>query len=58
MSADPNANCLTVGQLIEELSKFDKSLPVWTEGCDCHGEAASVRAQHGGTVLIERPTTT
>lgn len=55
MSADPNANCLTVGQLIEELSKFDKSLPVWTEGCDCYGEAASVRLCADGTLLIERP---
>jgi len=35
-------NYLTVGELIEELSKHDKNLPVMTEGCDCYGEADHV----------------
>ena len=33
---------LTVGQLIEKLQQFDARLPVFTEGCDCSGNAADV----------------
>ena len=33
----------TVGELITELEKYPLGLPVVTAGCDCDGEAASVR---------------
>ena len=33
---------LTVGQLIEQLSKIDPDLPVQTQGCDCDGDATGV----------------
>lgn len=33
---------MTVGELIEALSKFPADLPVQTEGCDCFGDAVEV----------------
>lgn len=34
---------LTVRELIAELEKVkNKNLPVWTEGCDCWGEAMGI----------------
>lgn len=33
---------LSVGELIEELKKFDSTLPVWAEGCDCDNAVTSV----------------
>jgi len=44
----------TVGELIKELQKFDKDLPVFTEGCDCTGNAVSVIMDTDGTILIKR----
>ena len=34
---------LTVGGLIKELQKYDSALLVYTEGCDCYGEANGVQ---------------
>ncbi len=33
---------ITVGELIEQLQKYDKTLPVHTEGCDCIGPSDGV----------------
>ena len=46
---------LNVGALIELLKTFPPSLPVVTEGCDCHGEACDVvLMKDGKAVLITR----
>lgn len=51
---------MTVGELIEALKKVDPNLPVWHEGCDCHGAARSVEVdaatEHDplGSVMITR----
>jgi hypothetical protein len=50
-----NEKCLTAAQLIAELSKFPADMPVWTEGCDCYGEAAGVTDMLDGTLMIVRP---
>ena len=37
---------LTVQELVDELNKVkNKDLPVWTEGCDCDGEACMVTVE-------------
>lgn len=33
---------MTVLELMKALSKYDVNMPVYTEGCDCDGEAGSV----------------
>lgn len=46
---------LTVAQLIEQLRKMPQDARVYTEGCDCLGEAASVEyREHDHTVEINR----
>lgn len=48
---------LTVAGLIEVLQRFDPNLPVYTEGCDCMGEAADAEIAHAGDepyVIITR----
>ena len=48
---------LIVEKLIEELKKFPKNKEVILEGCDCWGDAISVREvtePDGDKVLIER----
>lgn len=47
-------DALTVAELIAELQKMPPEARVLTEGCDCTGQATSVRLQGDGTVLIER----
>ncbi len=44
----------TVGDLVNELLKFDQNAYVFTEGCDCTGNVVSVSTCDDGTVLIER----
>lgn len=45
----------TVGDLVAELLKFDQSLPVYTEGCDCIGNVVNVSYDKSdNSVLIER----
>lgn len=45
----------TVGDLVAELLKFDQSLPVYTEGCDCIGNVVKVsHDESDNSVLIER----
>lgn len=45
---------LTVGELIEELRKFDPKLYVTLEGCDCINDAKKVEVDewHEKAVLI------
>lgn len=47
---------LTVAELIEALLEIEnQDLPVYTEGCDCWGDAGSVSLNEDGrSVLIER----
>lgn len=42
MPKDFQDNQLTVGELIDKLQQFDRSLPVITDGCDCVGEYCDV----------------
>lgn len=47
---------MTVRELIAELQECDMDRDVWTEGCDCYGEAAAVMADDDEPfVLIARP---
>lgn len=46
---------MTVGELIEELSKLERSKPVQMEGCDCMGSLKSV-TDYGHYVTLERPS--
>lgn len=45
---------MTVKELINALLKTPFDAVVWTEGCDCIGEAATVEVEENGTVLIGR----
>lgn len=46
---------LTVAELMTLLSTCPKDAVVFTEGCDCWGDAFGVEIQNGGTsVLITR----
>lgn len=45
---------LTVAQLIAELKGMPSDALVYTEGCDCTGDAAAVEYELDGTVLIAR----
>jgi hypothetical protein len=45
---------LTVGELIEQLSKFPKDRLVFTEGCDCYGKAYSVKEYEINGIMIHR----
>ena len=53
MIKSSQGDTMTVGELIEALSKLDKNLPVTTEGCDCFGAAVKVSVIDN-EVLIER----
>ena len=45
----------TVGELIKKLQEFDENALVYTEGCDCIGNAVDVTLESDGkSVLIER----
>jgi hypothetical protein len=44
---------MTVGELIKELSKYDKNMAVLTEGCDCWGNVSSLMILEEG-ILLER----
>ena len=44
----------TVGDLVAELQKFDQSLYVFSEGCDCIGNVVGVSLETDGTILIAR----
>lgn len=47
---------LTTKELIAELQKWPEDAFVWTEGCDCYGEAGGVEYhKEDNTVLITRP---
>ena len=49
---------LTVGRVRKVLSELPANLEVWTEGCDCNGEASGIQIVEGRIdtphVLIER----
>lgn len=44
---------ITVGELVEQLRRFDPNLLVQAEGCDCYGEAGAA-VEQSGYVLVER----
>jgi hypothetical protein len=46
MSTDDRT--LTVAQLIEKLKEMPQDIPVYTEGCDCTGNAAGVMKEGSG----------
>lgn len=54
---------MTVGQLIEALSKLDPTLEVISEGCDCNGDVDSIMVfdatlssgEKTSSVLLMRP---
>ncbi len=50
----PSTPALTVRALMLKLAMFDPDARVYTEGCDCTGDAADVAYDGEGGVLITR----
>jgi len=44
---------MTVGELINELSQYDKDTAVLSEGCDCWGNVSGLMIVEEG-ILLER----
>jgi hypothetical protein len=45
---------LTVKELIKQLQEMPQDAEVYTEGCDCYGDAAGVMQNADNSVLITR----
>lgn len=45
---------LSVGELIEMLEKYPREFLVYTEGCDCIGNADGVEKQGEQAIIITR----
>ena len=49
-----NNETTTVTHLIDALTQFPPDMPVWTEGCDCWGNAVRVETWDDKLILIGR----
>lgn len=49
-----DAETLTVRELVEELMKLPPDAKVYTEGCDCLGNIASVTVESDQTIMLNR----